>query len=467
MRWLPHSLAVRLFLIMLGAVLLAVLLTAGLARRDHSATLRRFRLHAAISHLNDAVLLLSPLSPESRTRAASGLPPQEWSVLFGESPTGPQARPAPELAWILAKRLGPAAHVDSAWIEQPAHCEAEPVRCPPGSRTALLRVRFPDGQIAQLGYRRVRERPAPEQRGFLVGVSLFAAILAAASGWAVRLALRPLGRMARAADDLGRDIAHPPMEESGPDEVRQAARAFNAMQQRIRASIAERTQILAAVTHDLKTPLTRMQLRLEQCPDPALRDRLQDDLEAMRSLVDEGLELARSLETGEPMQPVDLGALLSSLCDDAADSGQDVRFETLDPGNPVLVRGRPNALRRVFSNLIDNAVKYGHHARVALDPGPHAVRVLVRDAGPGIPEEWLSEVRQPFVRLESSRSRDTGGTGLGLAIAENLLKSHHGQLRLCNSASGGLEAVVTLPPCPSAPKPRRSERAPKDRTAQR
>src|SRR5690606_21265755 len=136
-----------------------------------------------------------------------------------------------------------------------------------------------------LGYRRVRERPPPhEQKGFLVGGALFSGILAAASWWAVRLALRPLLRMTRAAEDCGRDVMHPPMDETGPQEVRQAGRAFNAMQQQIRHHMAERTRILAAITHDLKTPLTRMQLRLEQCTDRALQNKLRDDLAAMRSL---------------------------------------------------------------------------------------------------------------------------------------------------------------------------------------
>jgi len=254
--------------------------------------------------------------------------------------------------------------------------------------------------------------------------------------------------MAQAAEDFGRDIAaHPPMDVSGPTEVRRAAQAFNAMQERILSYMAERTQILSAVTHDLKTPLTRMRLRLEHCADEPLKDKLLGDVAAMQSLVDEGLELARSLDTSEVTKPVDLGALLESLCDDAAEAGQAVRFD-VSRGQRALVAGRPNALRRVFTNLIDNAVKYGHYAHVSLERRDGMARVRVRDGGSGIPEEHLLDVLKPFVRLEASRSRDTGGTGLGLAIAANLLKSQQGTLTLRNLPQGGLEATVVLPVTP-------------------
>ncbi len=445
MRRFPRSLSVRLFLVMLGSVILAVALTAVLAERDRSKALRHVRLHAAISHLTDAITLLAPLPAALRVQAAAGLNAREWFVHFEPRPTPHQARALPELAWVLAKNLSGRARVESGWVEGATDCSAEPGPCMLTGRTVVVNVRFADGQLAQIGYRRVRERPRPHQQsGFLIGVALFAGILAAASWWAVRLALRPLRRMTRAAEEFGRDMMQPPMDESGPDELRQAAQAFNAMQRQIRHSMAERTRILAAITHDLKTPLTRMQLRLEQCTDSVLQRRLRDDLAAMRSLVDEGLDLARSLDTAEPMQAVDLGALLQSLSDDAADTGQDVRYDGFVPPASILVYARPNALRRVFVNLIDNAVKYGRCARIILQPTEDRVAVCIRDAGPGIPEDRLQDVVKPFIRLEDSRSRDTGGTGLGLSIAANLLTSQQAKLTLRNRLEGGLEARVEL-----------------------
>lgn len=445
MRGFPRSLSVRLFMIMLGGVILSVVLTAGLAQRDRSKALRHFRLHAAISHLSDVITLLAPLSAPSRTDTAAGLNPQEWLVTFDPREAQRRPKPVPELAWILSKRLQGRARVESGWVEEPADCGAGPGPCVLAGKTAVVNVRFADGQRLQIGYRKVRERAPPhEQKGFLTAVAVFTGILAAASWWAVRLALRPLRRMTRAAEAFGRDMMHPPLDEAGPQEVKQAAQAFNAMQRQIRHNLAERTRILAAVTHDLKTPLTRMRLRLEQCTDPALQDKLRDDLAAMRALIDEGLELARSLDTAEPMQAVDLGALLQSLCDDAADIGQDVRFENAEMPSGVLVYGRANALRRVFDNLIGNAVKYGRLARLRTQFGKRKITVKIRDAGPGIPEDRLQDVVQPFIRLEDSRSRDSGGTGLGLAIAANLLASQQGKLDLRNLPEGGLEAAVQL-----------------------
>ena len=448
MRWFPNSLSLRLFLIIVGGVVLAVALTTTLAQRERVKAFGAFRLQAAIGHLGDVISLLAQLPAASRAGAATALPQREWFIDFDGLPGEAQGKPAPQLAWLLAKRLGGLARVEAARLDKSGDCDREPPPCRHVPATALVRIRFADGQLAWVGYRRVRERPPPhEQRGFWINIALFVAILAAATWLAVRISLRPLRRMTQAADDFGRDITHPPMDESGPFEVRRAAQAFNAMQERIRSHVAERTQILAAVTHDLKTPLTRMQLRLEHITDPVLKSRLREDVASMRMLVDEGLELARSLDTGEPAQPIDLDSLLQSLCEDAGEAGHDALYEDFRPdpeGQPLLVLGRPNALRRVFTNLIDNAIQYGRWARVSLRRRGDRVEVRIRDGGPGIPEERLQEVLQPFVRLETSRSRDTGGTGLGLAIAANLLRTQQGNLTLRNLPQGGLEASVDL-----------------------
>ena len=328
--------------------------------------------------------------------------------------------------------------VDETWL-----CFEGRANCP---YSAVVRILFKEGQALWVGYRPpAQERPQRHEWMGLQGrIAIFIGIMSMVAWGVVRLALRPLRRLSQAVEDFGRDIAHPPMEDSGPLEVRQAAQAFNAMQGQIRGHMAERMQIVAAVTHDLKTPLTRMRLRLEKCTDEALKDRLQADIDAMQSLVEEGLELARSLDTTECLQAVDLDALLQSLCDDADESGQDVVYQGMD-GQGIVVMGRPNRLIRVFENIIGNAVKYGNHARVSLERRGAVALVRVRDGGPGIPDESLQEVLKPFVRLEASRSRDTGGTGLGLAIAANLLKAQQGGLSLRNPAEGGLEVSVQLP----------------------
>ncbi len=277
---------------------------------------------------------------------------------------------------------------------------------------------------------------------------LFAALAALVGGvsllaWiAVRLATRPLSRMAAAARALGEDPEHAPMPTTGPTEVAQAANAFNQMQQRIREHVGERTRILAAISHDLQTPITRLRLRAELVDDEPLRARIQSDLDAMQALVEEGLAYARSMDEKAPAQPIDLAGLAQALRDDARDMGWQVELST-SVRHPFA--GQPNALRRALWNLIENGVKFGGRADISVQEHDSGFEVRIRDHGPGLPEAELDKVFEPFYRTESSRSRETGGSGLGLAIARNLLRAQGGEVRLVNHPDGGLEAVVALP----------------------
>jgi signal transduction histidine kinase len=268
------------------------------------------------------------------------------------------------------------------------------------------------------------------------------ALLAVFTWLAVRSATRPLTQLADAADAVGPAAGGGPLVETGPREVARAATAFNAMQTRIQAHLAERTQILAAVSHDLQTPLTRLRLRSELIEDAALRDKLLADLDAMEALVREGIAYARSAHSGsEPARPVDLHALLDSLVCDYIDAGQPV---TLEGGQGLLLDTRPQALRRLVTNLVDNALKFAGAAQVVAGSDAGGVFIAVRDNGPGIAPHELQAVLQPFYRIENSRSRETGGTGLGLAIAQQLAQALGGQLALRNREQGGLEARLTL-----------------------
>lgn len=255
---------------------------------------------------------------------------------------------------------------------------------------------------------------------------------------AVRVATRPLSELAEAARVLGEDPERGEVSARGPVEVAQAADAFRRMQQRIREYIAERTRILAAISHDLQTPITRLRLRAEQIDDEALRTRIQSDLDDMQKLVREGLAFARSQEDAEPPQRMDVRALLESMVEDARELGWDV---SLAPGADAVCSARPTALRRALWNLLENGVKFGERVELALDGGC----ITVRDFGPGLPQEELARVFEPFYRTESSRNRDTGGTGLGLAIARNLLRAQGGDVTLANAPDGGLVATVLLP----------------------
>jgi len=257
-----------------------------------------------------------------------------------------------------------------------------------------------------------------------------------------RMATRPLNQLAQAATELGGDINRPPLVERGPAEVRDAAAAFNAMQARIRRYVAERTEMLAAIAHDLQTPLTRLRLRLEKVNDTELRDKLVDDLASMQTMIREGLDLVTSIDAAGLMQLVDVDSLLSSVCADAVDAGHDV---TLVGQTRASIRAIPGALQRCLNNLIDNAVKYGGYARVTAGCEAGSVAIRVADGGPGIPEPQMERVFDPFYRLETSRSRETGGSGLGLTIARNIAHKHGGTVTLRNKPGGGLECLLVLP----------------------
>ncbi|MEZ5545041.1 MAG: ATP-binding protein [Lysobacteraceae bacterium] len=261
-----------------------------------------------------------------------------------------------------------------------------------------------------------------------------------------RMAAAPLLRLARAATELGRDLDRAPIPETGPAEVVRAASAFNAMQARLQGTLRERTHMLAAITHDLQTPLTRLRLRLEKVEDEPLRERLVGDLAAMQALIREGLDLARSADSIEARVPLDLDSLLESLVEDAADAGADIAFER--QCNSVL-KLRPLAMRRVFANLIDNALKYGGAAKVNARREHEDVIVVVSNPGAPLPEDRIAAMFEPFVRLEESRSRDTGGIGLGLTIARTLAEREGATLELRNVADG-VEAVVRWKRAPLA-----------------
>ncbi|MCK8455167.1 ATP-binding protein [Sphingomonas faeni] len=255
-----------------------------------------------------------------------------------------------------------------------------------------------------------------------------------------RLATAPLRRLSAAADAFARSIDAEPVLETGPTDVRAALATFNLMQERVRAGLRERTRILAAISHDLQTPLTRLRLRLEQVEDEPLRERLVADLSATLAMMKRGLDLARSGESGEDWSTVDLDSVLSSIADDAAEFGHAVRF-TQPCGE--IVRVRPDALTRCLSNLVDNAIKHGGDAHIAARRAGKTVIVTVRDHGPGMSEDMLAHAFDPFVRADTSRSSGDG-TGIGLTIARAQAAAIGGHISLANHPGGGLEATLAL-----------------------
>ncbi len=268
-----------------------------------------------------------------------------------------------------------------------------------------------------------------------VGVILF-------SLWVIRRVTRPLRVFAAASERLGKDVAAPPLAETGPSEVRRAARAFNEMQHRLRRLVENRTRMLTAISHDLRTPITLLRLRTESVEDNEEKAKMQATLDEMETMVSSTMSFAREDAELEAPARVDLTALVGSICDDMTDSGYRAEF---DATGERVYECRPGALKRALTNLIENAIKYGGGAHVELDEIESAIEIIVEDEGPGIPEAELDKVFSPFYRVEPSRGHETGGIGLGLSVAQSVIDKHGGEIELSNREQGGLRVRVLLP----------------------
>ncbi|MES2948419.1 MAG: ATP-binding protein [Pseudomonadota bacterium] len=297
-----------------------------------------------------------------------------------------------------------------------------------------------DGSPVTLQWDRPHMRISTATASFL---SLQLLMLGLVTWLAVRAAVRPLKRLADAADGLDLNRSAPALSETGPAEVARAAHAFNAMRARIADHLAERLRILAAVSHDLQTPITRMRLRVEMLDSGPVRDKLQSDLTDLQALVEDGVAYARSAQANsETPRAADINALLDALVCDYVDAGHAVHLAGVAP---VPWQVRPLALKRLVTNLLDNAVKFAGGAELVIEQlQPDTLDIVVCDNGPGIAEAELQAVMQPFYRVESSRNRESGGAGLGLAIAQELAGALDASLSLSNRPSGGLEARLRL-----------------------
>ena len=310
----------------------------------------------------------------------------------------------------------------------------------------LLSVRLPDG--AWLNVHAALPPPRPwHSPTFLIAFILMTVAAAGLTLWAVRRLTRPVRLLADAAERLGRDVNAAPLPETGPSEVATAAAAFNTMASRIRRFVQDRTEMLAAIGHDLRTPITRLRLRAEFMDDDEQRAKMLADLAEMEKMIGATLAFARDEAATEPATPVDLAGLARTVVDEAADAAPEATEKlSYDGPSHLTVRARPVALKRALANLVGNALAYGGAARVRLVPPSNGqIRLMVEDDGPGIPAADMERVFQPFQRLEGSRNRETGGTGLGLPIARNILRAHGGDVTLANRPAGGLVATMTLP----------------------
>jgi len=428
--WLPPSMAARLYLIIFAGLMLAQGLSFALlyAERMQSATAVMFN---TLEHdVGTSVAVFDRLPADERPRWLNRLERDNYFYILGAGEPGHtlETQRSKGAVDMIAREVGPDYHVYGNTISM------SPER---------YQVHFTlhDGTPLTL---EITPRMKPVA-SWLPFVFVLQVVLLLLCTWlAVRLATRPLATLAEAADTMKPTADGPRMPQDGPTEVARAARAFNAMQDRIAQHLKERLHILASISHDLQTPITRMRLHVEALDESPEQDKLLDDLREMEHLVREGVAYARSAHGGsETPVRVNLGSFLESLAFDYQDVGQPVSLSGIIEGTSMV---RAQALRRVLGNLVDNAIKYGGSAEIGAKRDPHGVLcITVSDRGPGIPEEELERVLQPFYRLESSRNRNTGGSGLGLAIAAQLTSSIGGQLQLSRRDGGGLTATVSLP----------------------
>ncbi|QHE92626.1 HAMP domain-containing protein [Pandoraea fibrosis] len=429
-RWhWPRSLFARLALILFLGLALAQALSFWLTMTERNRVTSNMMSVYIESEVASSVALLDHLPPAERAQWLPRLARRSYRFELGDGERGgkPDAGLAAQVARVIEDAIG---------VSYPLTVNS----VPNDPDRLQVHLRLTDGSPLTID---VFPTPTLPLSGWLPAVLMLQLVMIAGCCWlAVRVATRPLSVLADAADALGPDLRAERLNEDGPSEVARAARAFNAMQDRIGSYMTERMQILAAISHDLQTPITRMRLRVDTMDDETSAVRLRQDLREMESLVKEGVTYARTLHgASEAPCKVDLDALLDSLVCDYVDAGSPVAL-TGQVGHPIVTR--PQALRRIVGNLVDNALKYGNEAQLTVTPHANGIDVVVSDRGPGIPDDMLDAVFAPFVRIETSRNRNTGGTGLGLAIARQLAQAMDATLTLRNRKGGGLEARLLL-----------------------
>jgi signal transduction histidine kinase len=466
----PQSLFGRLLAASVAAVLLAQAVALLLIAQERERFVLQGSVREWTRRIAETTLMLAPLNAAQRADALAQLSASQ--AMYGphtaHHPDGVRLPPAhamgrgfvrlPLLSDFektfreqLRAALGPNYDIEIGPTPDPPPSaitlpgpfyEAHELALHPASAQRYdVMVRFADGDAVTY---RVMRMPggAPLPRNLFLNLTLLVLLLVIVLYLAARNITRPLSDLAHAADSVGRDAGPAPqLAERGARELRDAARAFNTMQDRLHRYLDSRTRVLAAMSHDLKTPLTRLRLQVEALENPPMQARIGRELDEMESMVREALSLFRGMDDGEPTSAIEVGGLLAQIRDEFRDMGAAVTVS----GNALRpCTGKPQALKRCLTNLIANAVKFGTRADVHIEDGADLV-IRVRDEGPGIPEEELERVFEPFYRLESSRNRDSGGTGLGLSIARDIAQAHGGSLKLANLEGGGLEATLRLP----------------------
>lgn len=431
-----ESMAGRLTLFLLIGVIGSATLALVLADTYRLSDLKRINIERVVDRVQDFVALINGAPPSLREELVSKGIPGLHPPVGTEKMEGTDT----ELSEQFVARLGAGSRAERA---DPRSCLPLP---PTRSFYAqincwVISVPLADHSIIKLAAFSPRIDAFDQPGRDLLFLSVLTIGVGLLAFFASRMAAAPLGDLSRAAQALGGDLDRSPLQERGPYEVRSAIRAFNAMQQKLRDNVIERTRILASITHDLRTPMTRLRLRLEKVDDIALRSRLIDDLDGMQILIKQGLDLCRGTQSEEPFVSIELDSLLESVVEDAAEGGSSI---SLIRCSGYVVEAQPSALQRCLANLLDNAITYGGGAEVSAAMEDGAIHIRIRDFGPGIPPQHLRAVFEPFVRLGGTPSRSVGGVGLGLTIAKALAEKNDATLNLANHPDGGLEACLVL-----------------------
>jgi signal transduction histidine kinase len=466
-RFLPKSLFGQTLLIMFSGLVVSHLIGAWIYASDREQAVRAVGGLATAMRIVNLTRLVEDVPADWQDRLVTGLSDPTFRVSLAARPaevaenTGGEETAA-IIKEFIAERLPRRSDRDlrvsvsptPAAVSEPSAGGA--MHSPPfrhlrhtfgGWQGLTVAVGLKDGQWLSFAASLPDTGPA-KSWPFFVPMLIMAVIVIVTSVWAVRRVTVPLDTLARAAERLGKDVDAEPLADIGTAEMRRAARAFNRMQARLKRLIENRTNMLAAISHDLRTPLTLVRLRAEAFPESEDRTKILSTVEEMERMIGERLAFIRDEAQAEKRRRTDITSILDSIVQDLTDTGLPV---AMAPAPAVVLDCRPAALKRAFINLIDNAVKYGKTARVAIAETPEAIEIVVDDDGPGIPDEQLTKVFQAFYRLEGPPGQSTdgrgggGGIGLGLAIALSIIESHGGALALSNRPGGGLRAQATLP----------------------
>ena len=450
MKLLPGSLFGRIALVLVGGLIAVQLITTLIHTSERDSLVFRVGSQQAAVRIGDMVRVLEAISPAERSSIMRAVPAETLRLSYG-NPAGSDDVGSEESELLVAARDALALALEPGVAFRVI--DARPVYLRPdswyarefGERAGVqidAAVRLKDGTWITANSTEPARRTSWFTR-MLRNLLVVDAAMLVLIFIAVRLVTRPLWVLAGAAEELGRNIDRPPLPERGANELVRASRAMNVMQDRLKRYVQTRMQVLAAMSHDLKTPITRMRLRAELLEDPQIKAKFVKDFDALQEMVTSTLDYMRGLgDGGELLQPIDVTALISSLKEDAEEAGHVVTVQG-DARSPVMARSQ--ALKRCLQNLIDNALAYGKRADITVRDEDGMLDIAIRDDGPGIPDGEIERVFEPFYRVESSRNRNSGGSGLGLSIARNIAQAHGGTVRLRNLATGGLEATLRLP----------------------